>query len=468
MKILVVIANYGTKNDKFLKSLISEYQGMDFQVQITLLSNQLKNFGDGINTVVGLPEKNPWSLPFGYKPIFAENINHYDLFIYSEDDTLVKENNIQSFLKVTNILPKDEIAGFIRYEKYEDGEKFYTSIHSHYHWDPRSVKMINGYTFAYYSNEHAACFILTKDQLKRAIESNSFMNGPREGRYDMLCTAATDPYTQCGFRKMICISHIDDFSLNHLPSVYRGKMGISAKMLDLQIERLKEIEKGVYPRSKLFETTTKHTVWEWDKQYYESTRLDLLNKLPMKFKNILSVGCGWGSTEEVLSKKGAVVTAIPLDSVMAACAEERGIKTTLPDFEAAQKELKGRRFDCILFFNVLEYQEHPENILGSFVEFLEPKGFIAIAYHNLFKIDILKKRYLQRRMYSDLKYLGHYHKSGIQRLSYKLIHRWLKRLGFIDIYAEPILDNKFAQHFGRAPESIKFPISSQILVLAQK
>ena len=115
MKILVAIANYGNKNMGFLNTVIKEYRSMSYRIDIVVLSNIPKVLGPGIEVKVGLPSKNPWSLPFGHKKLFAERANDYDLFIYSEDDTLITENNIRAFLDVTRILPEHEIAGFLRY-----------------------------------------------------------------------------------------------------------------------------------------------------------------------------------------------------------------------------------------------------------------------------------------------------------------------------------------------------------------
>ena len=115
MKILVVIASYGLKNQAYLRRLIDEYTSMSYGIDIVILSNIPKELGSDIEVRVGLPAKNPWSLPFGHKKLFAERIDEYDLFIYSEDDTLIKQENIDAFLKVTKVLPENEIAGFLRY-----------------------------------------------------------------------------------------------------------------------------------------------------------------------------------------------------------------------------------------------------------------------------------------------------------------------------------------------------------------
>ncbi len=67
MKILVAIANYGTKNMPCLNTVINEYQSMSYDMDIIVLSNIPKELGRDIEVIVGLPSKAPWSLPFGHK-----------------------------------------------------------------------------------------------------------------------------------------------------------------------------------------------------------------------------------------------------------------------------------------------------------------------------------------------------------------------------------------------------------------
>ena len=87
---------------------------MPCNTHITVLSNVPKELGPNVEVAVGLPTKDPWSLPFGHKKIFSERIEDYDLFIYSEDDVLVTWKNIQTFLHLTKMLPKNDICGFLR------------------------------------------------------------------------------------------------------------------------------------------------------------------------------------------------------------------------------------------------------------------------------------------------------------------------------------------------------------------
>lgn len=104
MKIMVAIANYGTKNAKYAARLIREYQAMPFDVDIFVLSEAPKDYGKEVNVLVGLPSPDPWSLPFAHKRLFADHAEDYDLFIYTEDDTLIREENLRAYLGASEAL----------------------------------------------------------------------------------------------------------------------------------------------------------------------------------------------------------------------------------------------------------------------------------------------------------------------------------------------------------------------------
>ena len=127
---------------------------------------------------VGLPSNNARSLPFAHKKLFAENLDRYDLFIYSEDDIDITEAHIGAFLHVSKVLKPDEIAGFLRYEMDTAGSLWMSDVHSMFHWKPESVIHRGTLTFAEFTNEHAASYIMTQAQLRRAIASGGFCAPP--------------------------------------------------------------------------------------------------------------------------------------------------------------------------------------------------------------------------------------------------------------------------------------------------
>ena len=240
-RVLVAIASYGISNDRYLERIIREYKSMSFAVDIVVLSNIDKKLAAGIECLVGLPTKNPWSLPFAHKKLFADRLDRYDLFIYSEDDILITERNLQAWLEVNALLAEDEIAGFLRAELDSEGAQSYPDVHAYFHWDPSTVSRRGNYTLAHFTNEHAACYVLARAQLRKALNSGGFDVPPHEGKYDLLCTAATDPYTQCGLTKLIPVSHLTAFTVHHMSNRYVGKMGVTAEQLGEQTDALLRI-----------------------------------------------------------------------------------------------------------------------------------------------------------------------------------------------------------------------------------
>lgn len=427
MKILVGISNYGTQNDHFLHRVIAEYRRMDYRVDLVVFSNVRKTISPGIELIVGLPKRNPLSLPFAHKQVFVERANEYDLFIYSEDDTLITQHNIDAFLRVTCVLPSSEIAGFLRTEMGADGRRYFSTVHSHYHWDPASVCRRGEDAFAYFSNEHSACYLLTRKQLKRAIASGGYLVEPHEGKYSMLETAATDPYTGCGMRKMICISRLNDFVLPHLPNKYIGRLGLEEKELYRQVEALLAIERGERVPTRLLGVETKVRQQRWSKHYQEPCKHTILSLVPDTAKKVLSVGCGQGLTEQCLVKRGIHVVALPLDSVIASCAEAKGVDVILEELQTVPNRLNGNKFDCILLLDILHLLPNPVLTLEIFGQLLTPDGKIVVGLPNFSYLP-----YLWRWVRHDPQFtnLGSYEDAGMHVTTRRVVRRWFTECRF--------------------------------------
>lgn len=425
MKILVAIACYGTKNLKYLEILLSEYRRMAFQIDIVVLSNEPRDLGPKVEVLVGLPVRNPWSLPFAHKPLFAARRKDYDLFIYTEDDVLITEQNIRAFLQTTEVLPPAYLAGFMRYEVAPGGKKYYSTMHGHYHWEPDSVMRLKPFTFARYTNDHSGCFMLTRQQLAKALASGGFMLGFRKGRYGYPETAATDIYTQCGFKKVICISHLEDFCLPHLPNLYVGRLGVEKDMADREIERLKSLDAGDESLGPLFRTDTGLEDISWDKQYHEPPREDVLAMVPAGARTALSIGCGAGATEEKLVKRGVDVLGIPVDCVVAASAAARGIELLPPDLAAARQHLGQRRFDCILFIDSLHRFKQPVLVLDEFARLLEHDGMVIISAPNFNHVSVLRKRMNGKLKLPRSDSSGFFTAHGLHLTTFRRVRQWL-------------------------------------------
>lgn len=432
MRTLVVIANYGQANQHYLFRVLEEYRRMPYEVDLVVVSDVPKDLGPDVRVIVGLPDSNPWSLPFAHKKVLAERRNDYDLFIYSEDDVLVTKRNIDAFLKMTEVLPQDELAGFLRVETNDEGKVYFIDSHSHYHWQPGSVRDRGEDTFAFFTNEHAGLYMLNREQLQRAVESGGFLVKPHEELYNLPETAATDPYTQCGFRKMICLSRLGDVTVSHLPNKkHKGRPYAEKSEFCRQIEMLLEVQKEGQWRSTLCEANPKVGRGKWSKSYYETydpfsdpeTIPDIRSHIPPQARSVLSIGCGWGAIEGELARKGVRVVGVPMDPVIAACAQAKGIEVVQGDFQNARKALSTDRFDCILISYILHLVRDPAFIVSSFAELLSSDGCMVVAAPNFVWPTLLWKRIWRDQRYQDL---GNYDKTGIHLTTKRLISRWLQ------------------------------------------
>lgn len=427
IRFLVVIASFGNKNLDYLKRIIHAYQGMDGHFEIMVVSNVPKDLGPKIKVIVGLPAPNPWSLPFAHKAVFASNLDHYDFFVYTEDDIWVTERNIKAFLEITPRLANDEIAGFMRFEVAPDGTQTFPEVHGAFHWKPESVRQNDGMTFAEFTNVHAGFYMLTQRQLRQVISSGNFCVAPYEEQYGLPETAATDPYTRCGFRKVICISRLDDFLIHHMPNRYVGQLGIPLSSMREQIGTLEQIGSGLHPASTLCPVESKLQHGKWSKCYDELPLTKVLELVPDEAKTVLSVGVGFGAGETKLVQQGKSVTALPLDSVAASHIAQLGMEVINGSLKECFNQLGCRRFDCVMVTNLLHLQNDPETFIQQCSDFVKTSGVLVLSGPNLQSISIWVKRLLNKH---GLRKLRSFKEGGVQADVRRKTLRKLDALGF--------------------------------------
>lgn len=463
LRVLVAIASYGTSNDRYLDRIIQEYRSMAFAADIVLLSNIGKSV-PGTECLVGLPSKNPWSLPFAHKKLFADRRDRYDLFIYSEDDILITEGNLRAWLEVNASLADDEIAGFLRFETGSNGERSYPDAHAHFHWDPGSVRRRGPHTLAHFTNEHAACYVLTRDQLRKVLNSGGFDVPPHEGKYDLLCTAATDPYTQCGFTKLIPVSLLDAFAVHHMSNRYVGKMGVTAEQFGSQIEAILRIaQKGEKPKS-LLRTETRLWRCAYSKDYYEPVNEQVTSLIPKTARRLLSIGCGSGATERRLAQKGMAVTVIPLNSIICKSNSEDRIEVIEGDFQSTRARLDSRRFDCILLLNVLHLARDPVEILSAFRDLLDPGAPAIIQSPNMSNLAAIWSELRNRRIETPQTY----EKDGAHFSFKKGIANWCDNAGLTIDKTVSLLHRRVEMYDGVIPAVARRAFASDIIAIAKR
>jgi SAM-dependent methyltransferase len=410
---------------------------MPWHVDIVILSNIPKDLGPGIEVFVHVPTKDPWSLPFGHRQLFADRADAYDVFIYSEDDTLVTQRNIEAFLDATRVLPPDEIAGFLRSEQDKAGGLYCVSMHSHFRWLPDSVRRVGADAYAQFTNEHAAVYMLTREHLKMAIRSGGFLVEPHKGRHDMLCAAATDPYTQCGFKKVVCISRINDFLLPHLPNKYVGRWGVPMADLDTALATLVSLhERGLASADGVLPVETKLPSARGSKDLYEYPDERFVSLIPTTCRRLLAIGSGWGATERHLLDRGHELVAIPADPVVAACAARRGVDVLCGPLDDIAGRLAGRQFDCIVAPMILHLLPDPVGLLRQFLGFLAPGGYFVASVPTFGDAGTWLRRI---RGVANYRRIQDFQAVGTHRATKQQVRKWLEDCSLQLRKIEPVI-----------------------------
>lgn len=440
LRVLAAIANHGTKNEPYVRQLLKVYRDMRHEAHVVVLSDAAKDLGDDVEVLVGAPTADPWSLPFAYKPLFRDRVDDYDLFVYSEDDTLIEESHIDAFLEATAVLPPDRIAGFVRHEFDPQGARYYTTIFGGYHWVPGSRETHAGTTFAKLSNHHAGAFILTRDQLRRALATGGFMAPPRVGAYDMLVTAATDPYTQCGMEKVICVSDLTRFSLHHLADKYHTRSLLWVADEDL-VNAQTELLCGDHDSGELLDGRVDLQGIRFGKQYYEGAQSHIVDSVPEDAHDVLSVGMGCGSTELALRRRGASVVAVPLDGVVGAHARAHGVHTCRPNWREAWDSLDNSWFDSAVLHDIVQFLDDPGAMIRDIAPHLRGRGTVIIDVPNCDHISLLKQRLLGGPDREDLRRIDREASHGVRLVTGRMVARWARGAGLGIAAYHPIFDN---------------------------
>jgi len=119
-------------------------------------------------------------------------------------------------------------------------------------------------------------------------------------------------------------------------------------------------------------------------EYFEDLNLGLTKYTPKK-KLILDVACGQGTLGEYYRKKGNVVWGIDWSKDTIEVNNQRldkYINEDITNFEKVRKSLGKRKFDVIVFADVLEHIYDPIGTLKFYLDFLKPDGKIYISVPN--------------------------------------------------------------------------------------
>lgn len=158
--------------------------------------------------------------------------------------------------------------------------------------------------------------------------------------------------------------------------------------------------------------------------YFGRLRLDVLAMVPQTATRVLSVGCGEGRTEAELVKRGCRVTGIELDRRAALLAREKGIEALVGDVNAI--DLAGRKFDSLIYADVLEHLVDPVSVLGKHVALLEQGGTVIVSVPNFRHYSVFRDLFLRGRLrYSDA---GIFDRTHLRITTRRMVEDWFSEV----------------------------------------
>lgn len=225
LKLLACIPNFGTHQKQYLDKVLYEYEKFDkVDVDVVLFSTDKFDNTFNINLTQKIFDKSI-GIKLSEQPrLYSfENIDKYDLFMHQENDTLITEKNILSFIEGQKVLDdiydkNSFIHAFIRYEMKEgDSEKYFidNAVCAGCH---KSVKLKDDLVHFY--NVHQGGWLVNKSQLtdlgKRGIKYGLSLEDYCSNFY----YSTSWPGSKNGIDKKIHKEFIDGSCIYHLPNKY--------------------------------------------------------------------------------------------------------------------------------------------------------------------------------------------------------------------------------------------------------
>jgi 2-polyprenyl-3-methyl-5-hydroxy-6-metoxy-1,4-benzoquinol methylase len=128
---------------------------------------------------------------------------------------------------------------------------------------------------------------------------------------------------------------------------------------------------------------------EKQKSYFEWTRPEMLDFVPIEAKRILDVGCASGGFSASLkAARGAEVWGVEPDPESAARASERIDRVICGVFDE-RTDFGSERFDCVVFNDVLEHMTYPQIALARAKQLLSPNGVVVASIPNVRHLSVV-------------------------------------------------------------------------------
>ena len=113
----------------------------------------------------------PFDLTWQHRQYIKDHINNYDVFMYIEDDMLIKYEQLTNYLKNLEIVWPKYVPTFFRYELNKEGEQYAVDVH-HMTVNDCCIIELNDKRYHKVSKIYCACWVLPASLLKNLITDN--------------------------------------------------------------------------------------------------------------------------------------------------------------------------------------------------------------------------------------------------------------------------------------------------------
>lgn len=173
MKLLVCICYHHYKDAQTLPLLFLNLQTIkdykcDYKIVVHTNCDEAKeliyNSYPEVETIIATKLDHPYHLTWKHREYIKEHINEYNVFMYIEDDIIVKYSQIENYLEsLKDVWPK-YVPSFVRYEiNDKDGEKYGLHPQNISH---NNIVTINNKRYYNIIKTYCACWILPGDLLR--------------------------------------------------------------------------------------------------------------------------------------------------------------------------------------------------------------------------------------------------------------------------------------------------------------
>ncbi len=210
MKLLVSITSWRAEKREHLEKVLAEYQSFtDVEVSFALSVNYAFNVPS--NAVVLPKVHDGYFHSWNNKPFLKEHYGDYTHILESDDDCLITRANLDYYIKWQDVLPANQIPGFLSYELVNGEKKLITM--------PRLMpKRVHAYTYGFTPwNIHSTCFIADRERFSKVadmVEPVQYM------QYSYGDSSRSLIYGV--FNKVVCNEGVENEAalVHHLPTKY--------------------------------------------------------------------------------------------------------------------------------------------------------------------------------------------------------------------------------------------------------